>query len=104
MMIATRKRLTPSHTVRMQLAMQLAPQSLTDLVAASGLSKPVVTRFVRDLQASQLAHVGDWGRDARGYPTIEKYSFGAGADLACPRKNETSTVRMAALRAKRKAA
>jgi hypothetical protein len=102
MMTVTRKRLKPSHIVHMQSAMQEAPQSLSDLVVASGMSKPVVTRVVRNLQADGLVHVGGWGRDARGYPTIEKYSFGAGKDIMCPRKNESSTVRMASLRAKRK--
>ena len=102
MLKPARKRLTASHIVRMQSAMQVSPQSLSDLVIVSGMSKPIVTRVVRNLQAERLAYVSGWGRDARGYPTIEKYSFGAGEDLPCPRKNESSTVRMANLRAKRK--
>lgn len=100
----TRKMLTPTNTVRMQAAMMVKPQSLSDLVVVSGLARPTVTRFVRELQASELVHVGGWERDARGYPTIEQYLWGKGVDTPCPRKSETSTVRMKALRAKRKAA
>lgn len=103
MTAATRKTLTPTNTVQMQLAMISKPQSLLDLVGISGLAKPTVTRFIRELQGAKMVHVGGWARDARGYPTIEQYRWGDGIDAVCPRKNESSTVRMAALRAKQKA-
>ena len=102
MKVMTRKMLTPTNTVRMQSAMAVKPQSLKDLTLVSGLAMPTVTRFVRELQTAKMVHVGGWGRDARDYPTIEQYSWGQGADAICPRKNETSTVRMAAIRAKKK--
>ena len=103
MKAATRKTLTPVNTVQMQLAMVSGPQSLSDLSLISGLAKPTVTRFVRELQAVKMVHVGSWARDARGYPTIEQYTWGPGGNAVCPRKNESSTVRMAAFRAKQKA-
>lgn len=99
---AKRKMLTPTNTVQMQLAMMSTPQSLKDLSLASGLAMPTVTRFVRELQSLKAVHVGDWARDARGYPTIEQYTWGPGVNAVCPRKNETSAVRMAAIRAKKK--
>ena len=104
MTAATRKTLTPTNTVRMQIAMTVKPQSLLDLTRVSGLAKPTVTRFIRELQGAKMVHVGNWARDARGYPTIEEYRWGNGTNAVCPRKNESSTVRMAALRAKQKAA
>lgn len=103
-MSGTRKTLTPTNTVRMQMAMTVRPHSLDDLVAVAGLAKPTVTRFVRELQANSMVHVAGWARDSRGYPTIQQYGWGLGANVPCPRKNETSAVRMASIRAKRKGA
>lgn len=104
MTAATRKTLTPTNTVQMQMAMVEQPWSLSGLSLMTGLAKPTVTRFIRELQVAKMVHVGNWARDARGYPTIEEYRWGKGIDAVCPRKNESSTVRMAALRAKQKAA
>ena len=101
-MTVRRKMLTPVRQHAMQMAMVEMPVSLDTLCKVSGLAKPTVTRFVRQLQAANLVHRGGWFADARGYPTIELYKFGAGANAPCPVKNETSTVRMAAIRAKKK--
>lgn len=101
-MTDTRKRMTLIAAGKMQRAMELKPRSLTDLVKVSGLSKPMVTKYVRDLQAETLVHVGDWANDRRGYPTIKKYSWGKGVDAPCPRKTITPAERMRVLRASRK--
>ena len=101
-MVKTRKTLTPTNTLQMQTALRAKPHSLDDLTAVAGLAKGTVTRFVRELQAGRMVHIAAWGRDTRGYPTIKKYAMGDKPDALCPKKNETSAVRMAALRAKRK--
>ncbi len=101
-MTAVRKTLTPLAAAKMQEAMQKKPQSLLDLVKVSDLSKRVVTRYVRELQAASMAHVGGWAKDRRGYPTIEQYSWGKGADMACPKTDRTPAKRMELLRARRK--
>lgn len=99
-MTQTRKTVTPARHVAMHMAMYNSPQSLDQLVEVSGLEKPTVRRFIGELQAMKMVHVGAWARDPRGYPTIRQYKWGAGQDAVCPRKNETSAVRMAAIRAK----
>ena len=86
----------------MQMALSSHPHSLDDLIAVSGLARGVVARFVRELQDSRMVRVADWARDPRGYPTIRKYALGGEPDTLCPRKNETSAIRMKALREKRK--
>lgn len=100
-----RKTLTPTATARMQEALRSAPYSLDDLVAISGLSKPVVTRYVKELYEAnpKMVYVADWGRDRRGYPTIRKYQLGAAQDMACPRTDRTAKERMRDLRDRRKA-
>ena len=102
-MIATpRKMLTPTATALMQVAMEKKPNSLNDLVKVSGLSKPVVTRYVRELQSAGMVFVGDWDRDSRGYPTIEKYRWGKGEDVPCPYKHASEAERLRRLRANKK--
>lgn len=101
-MNATRRILTPTAAALMQQAMQAKPQSLLDLVKVSGLSKRLVTRYVRELQAATLVHVGGWAHDTRGYPTIELYMWGKGADVPCPVTDRTPADRMRLLRAARK--
>jgi hypothetical protein len=88
----------------MQQALGLAPQSLDDLVALSGLSKRIVTRYVRELYEGgvKMVHVGDWDRDRRGYPTIRKFKWGNEQDVACPLTTRTAAERMRDVRAKRK--
>lgn len=102
-LISTRRTLTPVAAARMQQAMQIKPHSLDDLALVSGLAKPTVTRYVNDLHEEKMVHVGDWGRDSRGYPTIRKFAWGTSADAVCPRNPRTSAERMAAIRAAQKA-
>ena len=103
MITRARKMLTPVKILVMHAAMRTKPQSLRALCGLADLSMPVVTRFIRQMQDANALHIGAWARDARGYPTIEQYMWGKGVDAVCPIKNESSAVRMAALRAKRKA-
>lgn len=102
-MKAARKPLTPVASARMQQAMQNGACSLDELVAISGLSKPVVTKYVRELQALQMVHVAGWADDARGYPTIRKYSWGQQFDAPCPKKYNNDAERMRLARAEKKA-
>ena len=95
----TRKMLTPLATAQMQSAMQTLPHSLDELVAVTGLAKPVVTRYVKQLADSKLVHIGDWARDSRGYPTVRQFRWGTDVDVVCPRTTRTSTDRMRAQRA-----
>lgn len=103
-MTVIRRTLTPTATARMQQALQNAPQSLDDLVLISGLSKPLVTRYVRELHAAEqkMVHVADWGRDCRGYPTIRKFRWGSQSDVAVPLSDRTAADRMRDLRILRK--
>lgn len=96
------KMLTPVAVLRMSSAMELDPQSLDDLVAVSGLAKPTVTRFVKSLTEAKMAHVGAWARDARGYPTIRRYSMGSAPDAACPLMYKNDAERMRVTRADKK--
>jgi len=98
----TRKMLTPTAMAKMQAGMERKPRSLNDLVKISGLSKPVVTRYIRELQGVPLVHVGDWDKDPRGYPTIAKYKWGAGANVPCPKKHASDAERMRKARADKK--
>lgn len=98
-----RKMLSPVASQRMSAAMGVAPQTLDDLVAVSGLAKQTVTRFVKELTDAKMAHVGGWDRDCRGYPTIRKYSIGAGPDVACPVLYKNNAERMRIKRANKKA-
>ena len=97
-----RKTLTPLATARMQTAMQAAPHSLDTLAVVADLAKPVVTRYIKALQAARLVHVGGWDRDTRGYPTIRQFAWGDKPDAACPLTDRTSTTRMRARRAEQK--
>lgn len=98
-MNTSRKTLTPLAAAHMQQALQREPQSLDDLSLISGLAKlPTVTRYVKDLKDAGLIHIGAWGRDPRGYPTIRKYSWGAGTDAAKPPAKRTDAERMRDLR------
>lgn len=97
-----RKMLTPTKMAKMQAAMQKKPLSLSALAELSGLDKRVVTRYVRELQAGDLVHVGGWDRDARGYPTIERYRWGKGQNVACPKKYDSEAERMRLVRASKK--
>lgn len=99
----TRKMLTPVAATRMQMALQTKPQSLDDLVVVSGLAKPTVTRYIKEMQVVALVHVGGWARDTRGYPTIRQFSWGALPDADCPKNARSGADRMRALRATRKA-
>lgn len=102
--MTSRKTLTPVSTAKMQQALEHSPRSLDDLVKVSGLSKPLVTRYVRELQAAGLVHVGGWARDVRGYPTIECYRWGRQPDVPCPRKYSNDAERMRIARAEKRAA
>lgn len=99
----TRKMLTPLAATRMQMALHTKPHSLVDLVAVSGLAKPTVTRYIKEMQVVSLVHVGGWARDARGYPTIRQFSWGNRPDAECPKNERSGADRMRALRATRKA-
>lgn len=98
-----RKMLSPISMVKMQAALTHSPQSFSDLAAVSDLDQRVVTRYVHELKEANLVHVGDWDRDARGYPTIRKYVWGPGDDAPCPTKHRDDAERMRKLRAKKKA-
>lgn len=97
-----RKMLTPLATAKMQTAMQTLPCSLDALVLVTGLAKPVVTRYVKELVQSKLVHVAAWDRDSRGYPTIRQFKWGYAPDVVCPRTARTSTDRMREQRAAQK--
>lgn len=99
----TRKTITPVAATRLQTALGLAPQSLEDLVAVSGLSKPTVTRYVKELCEAKMAHVSGWARDARDYPTIRQFSAGFKPDVPVPLTTRTAADRMRNLRIARKA-
>ncbi len=99
-----RKRLTPVASAKMQEAMRKKALSLRNLAEVSGLAMPVVTKYVRQLQGAEMAFVADWEADSRGYMTIEKYKFGKGEDVPCPKSTRTAADRMKDVRAKRKAA
>lgn len=105
-MTRVRKTLTPVAAARLQQALNTDPQSLDDLVAVSGMSKRVVSRYVRELYEGEakMIHVGDWGRDSRGYPTIRKFKWGNQPDVACPLTDRTPAQRMRDVRARRKEA
>lgn len=98
-MTAVRKVLDAVNSARMQQALTLEPQSLDDLVLISGLAKPAVTRYIKQLHAEGMVHIEAWGKDPRGYPTIRLYVWGQGVDAECPVKYKTPALRMAALRA-----
>lgn len=99
----TRKMLTPVAAARMQHAMGVKPQTLDDLVAVSGLSKPTVARYVNELLRAKMLHIGGWARDARDYPTIRQFASGNMPDVACPKTSRTAAQRMRVLRAAQKA-
>jgi hypothetical protein len=101
--VATKKMLTPVASLRMTAAMGVVPQSLDDLVFVSGLSKQTVTRFVKELTEANMAHVGAWARDRRGYPTIRRFAMGGGPDAACPVRYSGNAERMRVTRAAKKA-
>lgn len=101
-MSGTRKTLTPVAATRMQQALTVKPHSLDDLVAVSGLAKPTVTRYIKDLADAELVHVGGWARDPRDYPTIRQFAWGNKPDVACPKTTRTAAERMRNLRAARK--
>lgn len=90
----TRKMLTPLATARMVSAMQTMAHSLDELVAISELAKPTVARYIKELQAARLIHVGDWARDSRGYPTLRQFKWGDAPDAACPLTTRTAAERM----------
>ena len=98
----TRKMLTPVAATRMQAALQAQPHSLDDLSSVSDLAKPLVTRYIKALQAERMVHVGGWARDARGYPTIRQFAWGDKPDAVCPVSTRTSTERMRIRRAEQK--
>lgn len=99
----TRKTLTPTAAALMQEAIQHSPHSRDDLVRISGLAKPVVARYVRELRNAEprMIHIGGWARDARGYPTIECYSWGNQPDVLCPKKYADDAERMRVSRAEK---
>lgn len=100
----TRKNLTALSSVRLQQSLLTGPQSVDDLVLISGLSKGVVSRYVRALSREKLVHVGEWGRDPRGYPTIRRYTWGDALNAKRPYKYESDAERMRVSRASAKGA
>lgn len=98
--VHTRKVLTAISAARMQQAMTNEPQSLDELVVISGLAKPVVTRYVRELHEAEqkMIHIADWGKDVRGYATIRKFGWGNKPDKSKPLKWASAAERMFAKR------
>jgi hypothetical protein len=99
-MTATRKPLTAVAAARMQKAMASTALSRDALVGISGLSKPVVTRYLNELYTAvpKLVHVGQWGADPRGYATIRMFRWGDKPDAPKPGKWASDAERMRAAR------
>lgn len=98
-----RKSLTPAAMVTMVSAMSREPHSAAALALLTDLNIRMVQRYINELHDGDLVHVGSWGRDARGYPTIEQYKWGRGADVPCPKKYANDAERMRCARALKKA-
>lgn len=100
------KRLTTEISLHMQSAMQIAALSQEQLMAISGLTKPVIARWLgrlRDVKPKPI-HVETWTKDKRGYLTVAQHRWGPGEDAPRPAPTRTAKHRMAAMRARRKEA
>lgn len=97
----SRKRNNPARAHAMQEAMSVRPCSADDLAVVSGLGKPAVQHWLRQLRALVPApiHIGGWGPDCNDRLFVPLYSWGPGTDVARPGPKETAAQRMARLRA-----
>jgi len=86
------------------LVQRLMRQEMTydELVASSGLKKPTIAAWVKQMRAAKCVYVYDWAADKNGALRVPVFCWGNYEDAPRPGQRRTSAERMAALRAARK--
>lgn len=71
-------------TTLIQLMME-APRTYDELAFLSQMSKASVLEWVKTWRSVMLVRIAEWERDARGHPTIMRFSWEPGkSDEVCP--------------------
>lgn len=79
------KRASATRITKMLSLLYAGNATFEQLGAASGMAKPTVSAWVRELQRERLIYVNAWHADARGFMTIAAFSWGPGqADMRRP--------------------
>lgn len=94
---------TPATGVKMMVALHSSALTYDELVTLSGLSKPVVSRWVKNMRDAKTVHVAEWRDDTRGRKFVPAFVWGDGDDVARPGAAQTPAQRMASTRARRRA-
>jgi predicted ArsR family transcriptional regulator len=102
MIRTAQKRMTHTIALILQSAMTERPCSYDDLAGISGLSKPTVTRWLKQLHAAGGVHIAAWGYDRTGRLFVALWAWGRGVDRPRPGQQRTAAERMKSLRAARK--
>lgn len=76
----------PSHIAisKMVAAMVSGPQSIEDLVEASGLCVTTVRHYVLTLRKEKAVRVAEWQADRRGHLSVAGYAMGNRPDAPKP--------------------
>ena len=91
-------------TETMRQALIASPHTYDDLCAVSGLSKPAVARWIKQLRDVGLVHVASYATDVRGRLFVPCFGWGQKADRVRPGQQRTAADRMRDMRQRRRAA
>lgn len=83
--------------------LQQGNASYVDLAEVANLSPASVGRWMRLMKQAGRVHITGYAPDKGGRPFTPLYTWGPGTDLQRPGANKTPAMRMAEIRARRKA-
>lgn len=75
---------------RRQLVVDALPGNLHTIMAATGLSRGAVWRWLKDIHQAGGVHVAKWSRTPGGGPFLAWYEAGPGVDAECKLKPLTT--------------
>lgn len=93
-------RITLTQQGALARLLRLAPRTYDQLVAATGMSKPRVARWVK--ANAENIYVADWAADKNGRLFVPMFRWGAKPDAVRPGRVLTPAEQMRKLRANRK--
>lgn len=95
-----RRRIDALATLVLEKELRMGGRSYADLEAATGLSKPALMRWVKQMREVNLVHIEGYGPDINGRLFIPLFRWGNGEDAPRPGQARTPAARMADYRAR----
>lgn len=81
MTLNARKRASAKAVTALLIQLIAGGGTYAKLCAASGLSQPVLSSWIREWRAAHLVYIAAWRNDSRGIPTIPSFCWGACGDM-----------------------